>query len=132
MHLQGGPVGMTRGIVREVKSGSAVVQISATGRRREFPFSELRVRNSFEKGRVRAMNALLNNSVYGGVQARAEALAAKAKDGTALVDGERYTLTFDRREWVYDVRDAKGTQILRINEKTLSAAKRYLEKWLRI
>ena len=60
---------------------------------------------------------------------QARATAAKAKDGTVRIDGEVYALTFDSIEWVYVV--TKGREpVVRLNVKTLPAAKRALMEWL--
>ena len=57
-------------------------------------------------------------------------MAARAKSGTLLIDGERYTLTFDAARWVYDVVDADGGFVVTFNTKKLTVARVWLHEYL--
>jgi hypothetical protein len=55
--------------------------------------------------------------------------ASNAKDGTLLVNGEKYTFTFDANTWVYVVKDSQGIEQTRFNTKSLKQARVWLKEW---
>jgi len=71
------------------------------------------------------MNAIIGEALV----KQAEKLAATAKDGTLKLGAQTYVLTFDHREWVYQVKDQAGELVARFNTKTLANAKRMTREW---
>jgi hypothetical protein len=63
------------------------------------------------------------------IEARARAMAEKAKPGMLRIDGKLYTFAFDQNEWVYRVYE-DGFLLVSFNCKALAAAKRMLREWL--
>jgi len=63
------------------------------------------------------------------IEARARAMAAKAKPGFERIGGKLYTFEFNQNEWVYRVYE-DGFLLVSFNTKTLSTAKKYLREWL--
>lgn len=57
-------------------------------------------------------------------------LANKAQDGVLIHNDNTYTLTFSQYDWTYTVKDSEGFTVIRINEKTLAKAKKFLKFWL--
>jgi hypothetical protein len=76
------------------------------------------------------IDGYLNEMDYDKILKRAENLAAKATDGTLKVNGETYTLTFNPRHWHYVVTNSKNENVVNINAKKLSQAKKFLKHWL--
>lgn len=60
----------------------------------------------------------------------ARGMAARAKDGTLIIEGIRYVLTFDHTGWAYDVTDQDGAQVVRFNTKKLTDARKWLHEYL--
>lgn len=60
---------------------------------------------------------------YDQMEDQARKLAAAAKDGRVTVDGETYTLIFDREAWHYKVYAPNGDLIAQLNTRKLSVAK---------
>lgn len=57
-------------------------------------------------------------------------MAANAKGGGLIVNGERYALTFDHINWAYDVTDSSGADVVRFNTKSLQTARKWLREYL--
>lgn len=67
---------------------------------------------------------------YAKMQAKADSLHANAKDGSALIDGERYTLTFDCYAGVYVVTDSGGADVVRFNTRKVTECRKWLREYL--
>lgn len=72
----------------------------------------------------------LNESVYGSIEDKARKAALASKDGSLKHDGEEYFLKFNQKEWVYNVTDSEGDNIVNLNVKGLAKAKKELITWL--
>lgn len=59
----------------------------------------------------------------------AQKAAATAKDGTLIVDGKRYQLTFDHKQWLYLV-TLEGETVTNFNTKSLKCARQWLREYL--
>ncbi len=61
-------------------------------------------------------------------------MARVAKDGTLLVKGTRYTLTFNHATWTYCVRYAANGEVFHnftdLNTKSLKTARQWLRHYL--
>ena len=66
---------------------------------------------------------------YSNIYSQAQKTAMKAKPGILKLNGKVYTFVFDQKHWVYQVCE-DGFEILRINTKKLSDAKKFLKDWL--
>ena len=64
------------------------------------------------------------------MERQAQRLHANAKDGSAVVDGVRYALTFDRYEGIYSVTDPEGSEIVRFNTRKVTQARTWLREYL--
>lgn len=72
----------------------------------------------------------LNDSIYGNIEDKARKAALASKDGSVKHDGKEYFLKFNQREWVYYVTDSEGDNVVNLNVKGLSKAKKELLTWL--
>jgi len=67
---------------------------------------------------------------YNKILLQSEKRAKKAKDGIVRHNKESYSLCFNHVEWIYTVYNSEGTEIIRINSKSLSNAKKILIHYL--
>lgn len=72
----------------------------------------------------------LNELDYSNSLDAARKMASKATDGTLKVGKEVYTLTFNPKQWTYEVTNSKGEHVINFNTKKLSQAKKFLKDWL--
>ena len=63
------------------------------------------------------------------IESLAAKMAKEARPGTLKHGGVLYTLVFNQNEWHYDVFE-DGFLLMRINEKRISKAKKFLKFWL--
>ena len=76
------------------------------------------------------IESYLDEMDYSKIQGNAEKMASKATDGTLKVGKEVYTLTFNSKQWTYEVTNSKGEHVTNFNTKKLSQAKKFLKDWL--
>lgn len=67
---------------------------------------------------------------YDKALASAKVAANKSKDGSVVINGETYFLTFIMKHWHYEVTDSNGLFVVNFNVKGLTKAKAELRTWL--
>ena len=72
----------------------------------------------------------MNAAIMERAQRGAEKLAANAKDGTLIIDGVKYQLTFDRYACNYVVTDPAGVHQVNFNTRSLQTARKWLREYM--
>lgn len=68
-------------------------------------------------------------TIYRGILDKSQKMADNSKNGTAIINGERYVLTFNHNDWHYEI-TKNDELIVNLNVKGLANAKKELKKWL--
>lgn len=72
----------------------------------------------------------MNATIMERAQRGADRLSANAKDGTLIVDGVKYQLSFDRYAGHYVVTDPAGVDQVHFNTRSIQTARKWLREYM--